>query len=55
MPLDIRKLHRAGALAHGGSVAWSWTVNGQEVGSIRINAATDCLNLIYWIVSQRVV
>lgn len=47
MPLDIRKLNRAGALTPGRSVGWSWTVGGHETGSIRIRVDTGGLTLSF--------
>lgn len=38
MPLDIRRLARAGVLAPGRSCSWQWTVNDRAQASIRIEA-----------------
>ncbi len=47
MPLDIRRLHRAGALAPGRSVSWQWTVNDRVIASIRVHAQDGSVTLGY--------
>lgn len=47
MPLDIRRLHRAGALSPGRSVSWQWTVNDRVIASIRIHAYVGSVALAY--------
>ena len=47
MPMDIRRLHRAGALVPGRSVSWRWTVNDREIASIRLHAYAGSVTLTY--------
>ena len=47
MPLDIRRLARAGALAPGRSCNWQWTVNDRVQSSIRIEAEVWQVTLVY--------
>jgi len=47
MPLDIRRLHRAGALSPGRAVSWQWTVNDRVIGSIRVHAQEGSVSLGY--------
>lgn len=47
MPLDIRRLARAGALVPGRVVSWQWTVNDCERGSIQICAEGWHVELVY--------
>jgi len=47
MPLDIRRLHRAGALSPGRSVSWQWTVNDRVIASIRVHAQAGSVTLGY--------
>ena len=47
MPLDIRRLGRAGVLAPGRSCSWQWTVNDRVQSSIRIEAEELQVTLAY--------
>jgi len=47
LPLDIRRLQRAGVLNPGRFVSWQWTVNDKVHSSIRIIADTNSLTLSY--------
>ena len=47
MPLDIRRLHRAGALSPGRAVSWQWTVNDRVIASIRVHAQAGSVTLGY--------
>ena len=47
MPLDIRRLGRAGVLAPGRSCSWQWTVNDRVRGWIRIEADAWQVTLAY--------
>ena len=47
MPLDIRRLRRAGVLTPGRFVGWQWTQNDRVYASIRIIAGTGSLALAY--------
>ena len=47
MPLDIRKITRAGLLNPGSSFSWQWTVNDQQVAGIRIRMDWQSLVLSY--------
>ena len=46
-PLDIGKLKRAGVLKDGWSGSWTWTLNGNEVGRIRLSMRHGSLTLNY--------
>ncbi|WP_254797457.1 hypothetical protein [Geopseudomonas aromaticivorans] len=51
--LDVRKLHRAGALAAGRSCGWEWSRRGEVVASIGIEAESlECLRLRYQLTRQ---
>ena len=47
MPLDIRRLHRAAALAPGRVVSWQWTVNDRVIASIHVHAHAGSVTLGY--------
>ena len=47
MPLDIRRLRRAGVLTPGRFVGWQWTQNDRVHASIRLIAGTGSLVLAY--------
>ena len=47
LPLDIRRLVRAGVLSPGRTASWQWTVNDRVQSSIRIRAAEDHIALSY--------
>ena len=47
LALDIRKIQRAGRLTPGQSFGWQWTRGGDEIGSINMRTATDCVTLTY--------
>lgn len=47
MPLDIRRLARAGALVPGRVVSWQWTVNDCVRGSIQVCAEDWQVELVY--------
>lgn len=47
LPLDIRRLRRAGALNPGREVAWQWTVNDRVHASIQIRADEWQVTLSY--------
>ena len=47
MPLDIRRLARAGVMAPGRACSWQWTVNDRVQSSIRIEAEAWQVTLAY--------
>ena len=47
LPLDIRRLARAGALSPGSVVSWQWTLNDNPYASIRIQGAGGQVQLLY--------
>ena len=47
MPLDIRKITRAGLWAQGNSFSWQWLVNDREVAGIRIRVDLQSMVLSY--------
>jgi hypothetical protein len=49
MPLDIRRLQRAGCLTPGNVFSWHWTnsITGERVGSITIWIAVQSMDLSY--------
>jgi len=47
LPLDIRRLQRAGVLKPGQVFSWQWTVCGKEVSSIQARTEVDRVILIY--------
>ncbi len=47
MPLDIRRLGRAGVLAPGRSCSWQWTFNDRVRASIRIEVDAWQVTLVY--------
>lgn len=49
MPLDIRRLHRAGRLTPGSLFSWYWTnsYTGEQVGSISIFVRQHAMQLSY--------
>jgi hypothetical protein len=47
LPLDIRRLRRAGALNPGRAVAWQWTLNDRVYASIQIRAYEWQVTLSY--------
>ena len=47
MPLDIRRLGRAGVLAPGQSCSWQWTANDRVQSSIRIETEARHVTLAY--------
>lgn len=47
LPLDIRKLRRAGVLIHGRQFGWEWTVNDRPVASIRVRVEAQRVVLLY--------
>lgn len=47
LPLDIRKLQRAGLLTPGNSFGWQWTVNDRPVANIRIRVEIERAILVY--------
>ena len=47
LPLDIRRLWRAGVLAPGRTCSWQWTVNDHVRASVQIRADVWQLELIY--------
>ena len=47
MPLDIRRLSRAGGLGPGRTVTWEWTLNERPQASIRIRAVPWQVTLSY--------
>jgi len=47
LPLDIRKLQRAGLLTPGGSFGWQWTVNDRPVANIRVRVEVERVILVY--------
>ena len=47
MPLDIRRLVRAGVLMPGRVFSWQWTVNDRVRGSIQIRAEDWQVTLVY--------
>lgn len=47
MPLDIRRLHRAGAMSPGRSASWQWMVNDRVIASIRVHAYAGSVTLAY--------
>ena len=51
MPLDIRKISRAGLWVPGNSFSWQWLVNDSEVASIRIRVDWQSMVLSYRIKS----
>lgn len=47
MPLDIRRLRRAGVLVPGTACGWAWTCNDSEFASIGIRAEASQVTLTY--------
>ena len=47
MPVDIRRLARAGVMAPGRACSWQWTVNDRVQSSIRIEAEAWQVTLAY--------
>lgn len=47
MPLDVRRLARAGALVPGRVISWQWTANGRPQSSIQIRAEVWQVTLSY--------
>lgn len=47
LPLDIRKLQRAGLLTPGNSFSWQWTVNDRPVASIGVRVEVETVTLVY--------
>lgn len=47
MPLDIRRLAKAGALTPGSIVSWQWTLNDRVYSSIQIRAEFALISLSY--------
>ena len=47
LPLDIRKLQRAGLLTPYGSFGWQWTVNDRPVANIRVRVEIERVVLVY--------
>ena len=47
LPLDIRRLRRAGVLVPGRAVSWQWTVNDRVYASIQIHVETWQVELAY--------
>jgi hypothetical protein len=47
MPLDVRKIKRAGLLVPGNSFSWQWTIGGHQVAGISIKVVSDSLVLSY--------
>lgn len=47
LPLDVRRLQRAGALEPGRSVGWYWSARGREVASIRVLGGVERVTLYY--------
>ncbi len=47
LPLDIRKLQRAGLLTPGREFAWQWTVNDKPVANIRVKVEIERVLLVY--------
>lgn len=47
LPLDIRRLQRAGALGPGRVCTWQWTVNDRVRATIGVRAEAGCIVLSY--------
>jgi hypothetical protein len=47
LPLDIRRLKRAGALTPGGVCTWQWTVNDRVRATIGVHAEAGSITLSY--------
>jgi hypothetical protein len=47
LPLDIRRLHRAGWLKPGRSFQWEWTINGKRVAGIDVRVEVQHVGLSY--------
>lgn len=45
--LDVRRLHRGGLLRSGSAFGWHWTIEGEEVSSIRMRTESDRVVLTY--------
>jgi hypothetical protein len=47
LPLDIRKIQRAGLLMPSSSFGWQWTVNDRSVANIRVRVEVERVVLVY--------
>ncbi len=47
LPLDIRRLQRAGALEPGRGCTWQWTVNGHSRSTVGVSAQVGSITLNY--------
>lgn len=45
--IDVRKLQRKGLLSPGQAFSWQWSLNGQQVASIRVRTEFDRIILSY--------